>query len=102
MARRLKLYLITVVIGKFNKMEMIFPRSSIIQDASTKKILKNLIYPLRLTVSLWVVSGAQVQTSTQGLLECFPKLTGENRISIAHNAKRNAMEANNLPHIDFG
>ena len=78
---------------------MVFPRPSEIQHTSPKHVLQNLVDPLSLSISLRMVRGTQIQFCAQRLLECSPELASEYGISITYNARRDAMESHNLPHI---
>jgi hypothetical protein len=51
-----KTFLITVVVRELSQWQALVPFAWVVQYTSVKHILKNLIYPLCLTISLWMVS----------------------------------------------
>jgi hypothetical protein len=53
-----KTFLITVVVRELSQWQTLVPFARVVQYISSKHILKNLIYPLYLTIGLWMISRA--------------------------------------------
>jgi hypothetical protein len=50
-----KTFLITIVVRELSQWQTLIQFVRVVQYTSSKHILKNLIYPLSLTISLWMV-----------------------------------------------
>jgi hypothetical protein len=46
--------LITVVVRELSQLQILVPFVQLVQHTSSEDILKNLIYPPRLTIGLWI------------------------------------------------
>jgi hypothetical protein len=59
--------LITVVVRELGQRQTLVPFVRVVQYTSSEHILKNLIYPLYLTISLWMISQVVNQTRPHGV-----------------------------------
>lgn len=96
-----KIYPITVIIGELYEMKVIFTWTPIVQKTGMEKIFKNMIHPFGLPVSLRMVCSAEIQTGIQRFLKGFPKIAGEDMVSITNNTGRNLMKSDDLSHINL-
>jgi hypothetical protein len=65
--------LIAVIVRELCQGQTLVPTLVKVQDACSQHVLQNLIYPLRLAISLWMITGTADQLSSQTLMQLFPK-----------------------------
>jgi hypothetical protein len=68
-----KTFLITVVVRELSQWQTLVLFVWLVQYTSLKHILKNLIYPLYLTIGLWMISRAVDQMRPQGSMQLLPE-----------------------------
>jgi hypothetical protein len=74
----------------------------VVQYTSSKHILKNLIYPLCLTISLWMVSRAVNQMRPQGSMQLLLEASYELGTSIRNDSLRHTMQTQDVRNIQLG
>ena len=96
----LNTWLKTIVVSEFNQRYIPFPWTTKLKDAASQHILEYLNYPLGLTISLGVKSGAKMQLGTQSFLQFLPKSWGESRIEhiIFFDTMPKTIHNPSLPH----
>jgi hypothetical protein len=86
-----KIFLITVVARELSQWQTLVPFIRVVQYTSSEHILKNLIYPLCLTIDLWMISRAVDQTRPQGSMQLLPEASYELGTSIRNDGLRHTM-----------
>jgi hypothetical protein len=65
-------FLITVVVRELSQWQTLVPSVRVVHYTSSEHILKNLIYPLCLTIGLRMISRAVDHTRRQGSMQLLP------------------------------
>jgi hypothetical protein len=68
-----KTFLITVVVRELSQWQPLVPFVWVVQYTSSEHILRNLIYPLYLTIGLWMISRAVNQMHPQRSMQLLPE-----------------------------
>jgi hypothetical protein len=96
-----KTFLITIVIREFNQWQTLVPFVRLVQYTSSKHILKNLIYPLCLTIGLQMISQAMNQMHPQGSMQLLPEESYELGTSIRNDGLRHTMQTQDVRNIQL-
>jgi hypothetical protein len=88
----LETLLIPVVIRELSQWQTPVPLVRIVQHPSSEHILQNLIYPLRLTIGLRMISRALDHMCSQGSMQLFIKRSNELWSSIRNDGLWHTMQ----------
>jgi hypothetical protein len=69
--------LVTVVVRELSIRQTLIPTTTILKGTNSQHIIQNLICPLRLSIGLWVISGAKVQLCIHGLMKLLTPKFGK-------------------------
>jgi hypothetical protein len=94
-----KTFLITVVVRELSQWQTLVPLAWVVQYTSSKHILKKLIYPLCLSIDLWMVSRAVNQMRPQGSIQLLPEASYELGTSIKNDGLRLTMQTQDARNI---
>jgi hypothetical protein len=86
-----KTFLINVVVRELNQWHTLVPLVRVVQYTSSEHIFKNLVYPLYLIVSLWMISRAVDQTRPHGSMQLLPEASNKLGPSVRSDIIRDAM-----------
>jgi hypothetical protein len=86
-----KNFLITVVVRELRQWQTLVPLVRVVQYTTSEHILKNLIYPLYLTIGLRMVSRAVDHTHPQGIMQLLPEVSDKLGISIENDGLQHTM-----------
>jgi hypothetical protein len=95
-------FLITVVVRELSQRQTMVPFVWVVQYTSSKHILKNLIDPLCLTISLQMVSRAVNQMRPQGSMQLLLEASYELGTSIKNDSLRHTMQTQDVRNIQLG
>jgi hypothetical protein len=87
-----KTFLITVVVRELSQWQTLVPFVRVVQYTSSEYILKNLVYPLCLTIGLWMMSQAMNQMHPQGIMQLLPEVSYKLGTSIRNDGLRYIMQ----------
>jgi hypothetical protein len=93
--------LITVVVRELNQWQTLVPLARVVQYTSSKHILKNLIYPLCLSIGLRMVSRAVNQMRPQGSMQLLPEVSYELGTPIKNDGLRHTMQTQDVRNIQL-
>ena len=85
-----------IVISNFSGSEIFRPRRRIMTSIDTKILLESAISAFSLTISLWMISGREAESSFSQREEFTPEMRKKTRIAIRDNAARKSMKTNNV------
>jgi hypothetical protein len=96
-----KTFLITVVVRELIQWQTLVPFIWVVQYTSSEHILKNLIYPLYLTISLWMISRAMNQMRPQGSMQLLPEASYKLGTSIRNDGLQHTMQTQDVRNIQL-
>jgi len=79
---RLQGSMISVVVRKFHQVKVALPLGWLIHHIHPQHILNHLIISLRLSISLWMICGIEVQNCSKLFEQSLPKIGSELGISV--------------------
>jgi hypothetical protein len=97
-----KTFLITIVVRELSQWQTLVPFVWVVQYTSSEHILKNLIYPLCLTIGLRMISRAMDQTRPQGSMQLLPEVSYELETSIRNDGLQHTMQTQDVRNIQLG
>jgi hypothetical protein len=97
-----KTFLITIVVRELSQWQTLVPLVWVVQYISSKHILKNLIYPLYLTIGLRMVSRAVNQMRPQGSIQLLLEASYELGTSIRNDSLQHSMQTQDVRNIQLG
>jgi hypothetical protein len=80
-----KTFLITIVVSELSQWQTLVPFVWVVQYTSLEHIHKNMIYPLCLTIDLWMVSRAVNQMHPQRIIHLLPEASDKLGTSIRND-----------------
>jgi hypothetical protein len=96
-----KTSLITVIVREFSKWQTLVTFVRVVQYTSSEHILKNLIYPLCLTIGLRMISQAVDQTRPQESMQLLLEASYELGTSIRNNGLRHTVQTHDARNIQL-
>jgi hypothetical protein len=96
-----KTFLITVVVRELSQWQTLVPFVQVVQYTSSEHIIKNLIYPLCLTIGLWMISRAVNQMRPQGSMQLLPEVSYELGTLIKNNGLWHTMQTQDARNIQL-
>jgi hypothetical protein len=97
-----KTFLITVVVRELSQWQTLVLFVRVVQYTSSEHILKNLIYPLDLTIGLWMISQDVNQMLPQGSMQLLLEASYELGTSIRNDGLRHTMQTQDARNIQLG
>jgi hypothetical protein len=96
-----KTFLITVVVKELGQWQTLVAFVRVVQYTSSEHILKNLIYPLCLTIGLRMISRAVHQTRPQGSMQLLTEASYELETSIRNDGLQYTMQTQDARNIQL-
>ena len=93
--------LIAVVVREFGIGEVLIPALPKVYSTSSEHVFKNLVHTLCLTICLWMISGAEVESGTQGFVQAFPESGSELGSSVRHDLFGYSVKTDNLGYVQL-
>jgi hypothetical protein len=72
----------SVIVGEFSQEKEVDPIILLVANGTPEVLFKDLVDPLSLSISLWMVCRGQVQRSSTDLKKLFPEMGDELRSPI--------------------
>jgi hypothetical protein len=94
--------LIIVVVRELSQWQTLVPFVWVVQYTSSEHILKNQIYPLCLTIGLWVISRAVNQMHPQESMQLLSEASYELGTSIRNDGLWHIMQTQDVRNIQLG
>ena len=85
-----------IVISNFSGSEIFRPRRRIMTSIDTKILLESSISAFSLSISLWMVSSRETESSFSQREKFMSEMGKKTRITIRNNAARKSMKTNNV------